>query len=351
MFFSNEASNNAGLGQRQSDGPGQRQSQSDEKRSRRSAQQGQPGEDIFVQSVKNARSKNIFGNNRGSNASIAPAKAQDLSGPRDPANNAAAERVVLASTIGEAASSFQAFEYLLFQRRTSPFQVFDNSSMSMLDIPVKSNWFPLGTSAFVDESEFFEYEKFRKGYFNFWSVLPIVLVSFVYDIMHYNFSYAFSDGSMFSVAFIFMLVQWLLWSSLIYSQAMYYVYGDTEEFESSVSFRILTSWWGERTETMIGVLTTISSGLLLLARVAKGKCDGSSSLWEAQRCNPTGPGGLPHDELLRIILLPLLVQFVLKGTGLLTGQCECVIIAMFLYFRAVVVNESTANKRCLQISY
>ena len=70
-------------------------------------------------------------------------------------------------------------------------------------------------------------------------------------------------------------------------------------------------WYAEE---LLPVLTSVSVGLYLIARVYAGQCLPDISIWMSQSCNPVASClSIPHDSVILGYATPIFFQLVLKG--------------------------------------
>lgn len=65
---------------------------------------------------------------------------------------------------------------------------------------------------------------------------------------------------------------------------------------------------------LVTILSVVTAGVYLFARVEGGQCPSETNIWLSQQCNPVGrAGSIPEDTVLLNYLMPVIAQVVFKG--------------------------------------
>jgi hypothetical protein len=88
---------------------------------------------------------------------------------------------------------------------------------------------------------------------------------------------------------------------------------------------------GINIEFLLVIIGTLMNGFVLYARVSNGQCDASISLFDTQSCNPVADNGsIPPDQVLLLLITPLIVQLLARGVSIQTLVLCWVLAVLFI---------------------
>jgi signal transduction histidine kinase/CheY-like chemotaxis protein len=221
-----------------------------------------------------------------------------------------------------------------------------------------------------DPAVFESYRKCQRAYFDFPSIIPLLVVAVGSTITRLCYAIIGNASPAFIAGLCFFLFDSLLFVTYTFSRLI--VKLTPEGLQQRRYFQICDSWlffchkW--RIEDIIIITTTASGGLNLIARVFNGQCEDLNNIWTSLQCNPTADlGFLPLDQVCLLYLIPLMCQSVFRVVTAEALTFSWVLILMFvltssiqvggllqvwmIFYSVIFINISVIMERVMRLSF
>ena len=158
-----------------------------------------------------------------------------------------------------------------------------------------------------------EYKKFQEAHFDLLNMLIMFGICMIFFFGRCNILSLTSDGVFFFCSFTLCSVSLCMFLVILAA--------------TSLKKLCYTSWLSNELSSFLmkdgcAIIGTIGIGFGLFARVYNGPCDENVTLWDTQKCNPSGNSyTLPTEHVMFLLILPLHCQAVING---LTFQSTCI---------------------------
>ena len=205
----------------------------------------------------------------------------------------------------------------------------------------------------IDKEIFQEYRNFQKSNIHWPSLLSGFGIYLFITLMKGSISYLFQLGLYFNLAHAVLLFLGCLYGIFFIAQFCL-VYRTPTCILHQMSRHIIFTWIYGHFEDALISLTSLLTGLYLLARVMAGQCPANATWFSSKdSCNPNAKvGGLPYDQLLLVQITPLVIQMYFQGVSrwgvliaslisiaflvaslvIVKGECDAFSVAYALFF-------------------
>jgi hypothetical protein len=136
-----------------------------------------------------------------------------------------------------------------------------------------------------DPEVYKEYILSKKNYFDLVSIVPSLVITVLFVSARFNLSHITNGGPFFLVAHILVIICMIIFWPFFFSHCVIYCTSKDkcERLIYKISYYIVHSTFGGQIEDILCILSTISVGFILLARVLEGQCNSTTDVWESQR--------------------------------------------------------------------
>ena len=183
---------------------------------------------------------------------------------------------------------------------------------------------------FFAKDDLLGYYIFSRSHINVVFVAPMMVIAFVPIGTRCNLQLLGSGDPILAVAFVFLVAVIISFTMLTLPHVLR-LFDETK----ALGTRLFHANMKAPLESVLGCAGLMATGLFSVYRVVSGQCPPNTSLWDTQRCNPwADAGGIPPEDLLFLIMTPLIVQVLYKlSLGTLTMMW--VIAVAFIMFNMV----------------
>ena len=181
----------------------------------------------------------------------------------------------------------------------------------------------LGLKFFPTIKDHHDYVKFRRYQYSRFDMYSAIFSMLIYGfifITRSNLPRVPVFGAYFAVAFALALTTFVILLVIVGSTIISFystrsvIISHHFDWLVDLCKELLQSkvrWYAEE---LLPVLTSVSVGLFLIARVYAGQCLPDISIWMSQSCNPVASClSIPHDSVILGYATPIFFQLVLKG--------------------------------------
>ena len=193
--------------------------------------------------------------------------------------------------------------------------------------------------SFTDKEIYKEYRKFQKSSIHWPSLISGFGFYVLITLMRGSISELFQLGLYFNLAHVILLFLGCLYGIFFITQCCL-VYRSPTCNLHKLSRYIIFTWINGHFEDVLISLTSLLTGLYLLARVMAGQCPDKATWFSSQdSCNPNAKeNGLPYDQLLLVQITPLVMQMYFQGVSRWGVLIASLISLAFLGASLVIVN-------------
>lgn len=221
-----------------------------------------------------------------------------------------------------------------------------------------------------DPAVFESYRSCQRGYFDFPSIIPLLVVAVGSTITRLCYAIIGNASPVFIAGLSFFLFDTLLFMTYTFSRLIVKI--TPQSLQQSRHYQICDRWlcfchkW--RIEDIIIITTTFSGGLNLIARVFNGQCNDLNNIWSSLQCNPTADlGSLPLDQVCLLYLTPLMCQSVFRVVTAEALTFSWILILIFvltssvqvggllqvwmIFYSIIFINISVIMERVMRLSF
>ena len=185
----------------------------------------------------------------------------------------------------------------------------------------------------------FHQSRLRK-HLNFDLILPLTLVAYVVGAARFNLQEVGSAGPFFSASFVSLVATTVIF--LPHQVSRIILHYTATENQHRYYYKFCEQWnvYTERfnVEDLILILADLTAGFVLLGRVYAGQCADNFDIWATQTCNPfANVGSIPHDQVILIYLIPIMVQNLLRRISVSALVVSWVICVTFVIVASIHV--------------
>lgn len=170
-----------------------------------------------------------------------------------------------------------------------------------------------------DPAVFKEYMANQKKQIDIVSVLPLLVIIYIVCVTRSSwFELHVPQRPLFACAFVLILLSNTV--ALLYFGSQLVSHLTPKRNQFNIIYRLAElfihkSFCG-RIEDVICIMSMLTSGMYLLARVVAGQCESNSDMWTSQTCNPVANcKSIPHDQVIIVYTITVICQIILRGVS------------------------------------
>ena len=184
------------------------------------------------------------------------------------------------------------------------------------------------------------YQSRLRKHLNFDLILPLTLVAYVVVAARCNLQQAASAGPLFSASYASLVAATVIFLPHQLSRVILHYTATANQHRYYYKFceqwKVYADWFN--IEDLILILADFTAGFVLLGRVYAGQCADNFDIWATQTCNPfANVGSIPHDQVILIYLIPIMVQNLLRRISVGALVVSWVICVTFVIVASIHV--------------